>query len=61
MYPLDVIVTFLQLVYEHACPFLTLPQPSKSHQPIDLVTYCEAVLGIEEEKQNDGTKPDHGG
>lgn len=45
MYPLDVIVTFLQLVYEHACPFLTIPLPSKSDQPIELVDYVKQFWG----------------
>src|SRR6266567_8595512 len=45
MYPLDVIVTFFQVVYERACPFLTIPPPSKSGQPIELVDYVKQFWG----------------
>jgi hypothetical protein len=43
MYPLDVIVTFLRLVYEHGRPFLTIPY--KSDQPIELADYVKQFWG----------------
>jgi hypothetical protein len=43
MYPLDVIVFSLQLVYEHACPFLTIS--SKGSQPLDLAEYVKQFWG----------------
>ena len=43
MYPLDVIVISLQLVYEHACPFLTIP--TRGSQPLDLAEYVKQFWG----------------
>ncbi len=45
MYPLDVVVTFLRLVYEHTRPFLTIKSPYKGKQPVELEYYIKQFWG----------------
>lgn len=54
MYPLDAIVTFLQLVYEHACPFLTISVSPKGSQPIDLAEYVKQFWGSRKKNKKTG-------